>query len=66
MNVLASGRCLDADRGAFGAARVMINAMQTGQAAGVAAAQVAAGTPVAEVDTGRLRGMLAEQGAVVR
>ena len=33
-NVLVAGRCLDADRGAFGAVRVMVNCNQTGQAAG--------------------------------
>jgi Dehydrogenases (flavoproteins) len=37
-NVLVVGRALDADRGAFGAARVMVNLNQTGEAAGVAAA----------------------------
>ena len=36
-NLLVAGRCLDADEGAFGAVRVMVNCNQTGEAAGVAA-----------------------------
>lgn len=36
-NLLVAGRLLDADREAFGAARVMVNLNQTGEAAGVAA-----------------------------
>jgi len=65
-NVLAAGRCLDADEGAFGAVRVMINAAQTGQAAGVAAALAAQGDGmVAAVDVQRLRAELAAQGAVI-
>ena len=35
-NVLAAGRLVDADRGAYGAVRVMVNCNQTGEAAGVA------------------------------
>ena len=35
-NLLVAGRVLDADRGAYGAVRVMVNCNQTGQAAGVA------------------------------
>ena len=65
-NVLVSGRLIDADRGAYGAIRVMVNCNQTGQAAG-AAAHVAldAGCDVAEVDTDRLRTVLDDQGAAV-
>jgi hypothetical protein len=37
-NILAAGRCLDADRGAFGAVRVMILCNQMGEAAGEAVA----------------------------
>jgi hypothetical protein len=36
-NLLLAGRMLDADMGAFGAVRVMVNLNQTGEAAGVAA-----------------------------
>jgi len=65
-NALAAGRCLDADEGAFGAVRVMVNTAQTGQAAGVAA-WVALDTAraVSEIDTDRLRSRLAQQGAIV-
>jgi hypothetical protein len=44
-NLLAAGRVLDADADAFASARVMGTAFATGQAAGVAAALVAAGRP---------------------
>ena len=37
-NVLAPGRCLDCDRDAYGACRVMVNCNQLGEAAGRAAA----------------------------
>lgn len=36
-NVICAGRMLDADKGAFGATRVMVTMNQTGEAAGVAA-----------------------------
>ena len=44
-NLLAAGRVLDADADAFASVRVMGTAFATGQAAGVAAALVAAGRP---------------------
>ncbi|MBN2449534.1 MAG: FAD-dependent oxidoreductase, partial [Lentisphaeria bacterium] len=37
-NLIAAGRLVDADRGAYGAVRVMVNCNQTGEAAGVLAA----------------------------
>jgi hypothetical protein len=65
-NVLAAGRCLDADRGAFGAARVMVNCNQTGEAAGVAAAlALDSGRPAGEIDVAALRARLAAGGAAV-
>jgi hypothetical protein len=65
-NVLVAGRVVDADRGAFGAVRVMVNCNQTGEAAGVAAALACeGGCGVADVDVGRLRARLGELGAVV-
>jgi hypothetical protein len=65
-NVLVAGRCIDADEGAFGAVRVMINTAQMGEAAGVAAwLAVEGGCDVGDVDVQDLRGLLAEQGAVV-
>ena len=45
-NVLAPGRCLDCDRDAYGACRVMVSCNQTGEAAGRAAANaLASGLP---------------------
>ncbi|MBN1676669.1 MAG: FAD-dependent oxidoreductase [Kiritimatiellae bacterium] len=58
-NVLVAGRLMDADRGAYGAVRVMVNCNQTGEAAGTAAYLACeADTPVSEVDAGRLRELL--------
>lgn len=66
VNLLAAGRVIDADEGAFGAIRVMVNCNQTGQAAGVAAAlAVKAGQPVAEVPPADLLARLRDQGAAV-
>lgn len=65
-NVLVAGRMLDADRGAFGAVRVMVNCNQMGQAAGTAAyLALRAGVGVTEVSTEKLRTSLQEQGAVI-
>jgi hypothetical protein len=65
-NVLVAGRCLDADEGAFGAVRVMVNTTQMGQAAGTAAwLALQSGRDAAEVDTRKLRTTLADQGAVI-
>lgn len=65
-NVLAAGRLIDADEGAYGALRVMINCQQTGQAAGVASAlALRAGAPVSAVNPGELREALRKQGAAV-
>jgi glycine/D-amino acid oxidase-like deaminating enzyme len=65
-NVLVAGRCLDADEGAFGAIRVMINCVQTGEAAGAAAAlAMSAGCDVADVPMDKLRQSLSDGGAVV-
>ncbi len=65
-NVLVAGRCLDADRGAFGAVRVMVNTNQTGEAAGTAAwLALDSGKPVAEVDTAKLRETLKAKGAAI-
>jgi len=65
-NVLVAGRSIDADEGAFGAVRVMVNCNQTGQAAGVAAwLALDSGKSVAEIDTARLRETLKKQGAAI-
>lgn len=65
-NLLVAGRCLDADKGAFGAVRVQVNCNQMGEAAGAAAAlarKTGAGFPA--VDSGALRQSLEEGGAAV-
>lgn len=65
-NVLVAGRCLDADEGAFGATRVMVNTTQMGQAAGTAAwLALHSQCDAASIDTNQLRRILAEQGAVI-
>ena len=65
-NVLAAGRLIDADQGAFGAIRVMVNTNQTGQAAGVAAALACqAQTGADAVQPAHLREELAKQGAII-
>lgn len=65
-NVFVAGRLVDADRGAYGAIRVMVNCNQTGEAAGVACAlALSDGRNVKDVDTDKLRESLVQQGAVI-
>jgi len=65
-NVLVAGRCLDADRGAFGAVRVMVNTNQTGEAAGTAAhLALDSSRPVAEVDAAGLRETMKRRGSLI-
>ncbi len=65
-NLLVAGRMLDADRGAYGAARVMVNCNQMGQAAGVASYLALQGSAaVQDVDIARLRQTLSQQGALI-
>jgi hypothetical protein len=65
-NVLAAGRTIDADPGAYGAIRVMVNCNQTGEAAGTASyLSQKQGLPVSDVDTQELRETMAGQGSVV-
>jgi len=65
-NVLVAGRLIDADRGAYGAVRVMVNGNQTGEAAGSAAyLALEAGIPVADVDTDALREVLRRGGSII-
>ncbi|MFW5732101.1 MAG: FAD-dependent oxidoreductase [Planctomycetota bacterium] len=65
-NVLTAGRLVDADRGAFGAIRVMVNCNQTGEAAGVAAALAAdRDCDVADVNIDQVRRILSERGAII-
>lgn len=67
-NVIAAGRCLCADEGAYGAVRVMILCNQTGEAAGEAAAQFSRENLSAyrDVDTQKLREALNEGGSLIQ
>jgi len=65
-NVLLAGRLLDADRGAFGGVRVMVNCNQMGEAAGTACClAMHEGLDVADVDVQQLRQTLAAGGSVI-
>ena len=65
-NLLVAGRLIDADRGAYGAIRVMVNCNQTGEAAGVACwLALKGGLSVAEVDPARLRATLTDGGSII-
>jgi len=65
-NVLVAGRLIDADRGAYGAIRVMVNCNQTGEAAGAACAlALQNGWDVDAVDARLLRSTLAKRGVAV-
>jgi hypothetical protein len=63
-NAIMAGRMISADKGAFGAIRVMVNLNQTGEAAGTAAyLALEHGCVVREVDAGELRDTLREGGS---
>jgi hypothetical protein len=65
-NMLVAGRVIDADMGAFGAIRVMVNCNQTGEAAGTAAYLALDGDDsVAKVNTAKLREMMKKQGSII-
>ncbi len=65
-NVLVAGRIIDADEGAFGAVRVMVNCNQTGEAAGVACyLALNEKRPVAKVDPSQLRATLQQGGSII-
>jgi len=61
-NVLVAGRCIGANHDSAGAIRVMMNCMQFGHAAGVAAAMSAASGDVRSVSPEALRSALIAQG----
>ena len=64
--LLAAGRCISADREAFGSIRVMATAMALGHAAGTAVALcLARGCGTTALDTEMLRAALLEQGAII-
>jgi hypothetical protein len=65
-NVLVAGRMIDADKGAFGAIRVMVNCNQQGEAAGVASViALQNNSTVAKVNTDELRKKLADGGSII-
>lgn len=65
-NLLVAGRCLSADHDAHASARVAAQCFVMGEAAGIAAALAApARTPMAKIDTGAVRAILAERGALL-
>jgi hypothetical protein len=65
-NVLLCGRMIDAEPGAFGAARVMVNLNQLGEAAGVAAyLSLASGLAAPSVPSEELRSALAKGGSII-
>lgn len=66
-NLLFCGRMIDAERGAFGAIRVMINMNQTGEAAGVASYLALNGAKaVQDVDSDKLRITLKTGGSIIK
>jgi FAD dependent oxidoreductase len=63
-NVLVAGRCISTDRQANGSTRIMACCLNTGEAAGVAAAMAASDSAdVRTVDTDQLRSKLKAHGA---
>jgi glycine/D-amino acid oxidase-like deaminating enzyme len=65
-NLIMAGRMIDADPGAYGAIRVMINLNQTGEAAGEAAALAVDGTATWQVDPAKLRDRLRTGGSILK
>jgi len=65
-NLLVAGRLIGAERGAYGAIRVMVNCNQTGEAAGAAAALAAdKNTGFDSMDFSALRQSLIKGGAII-
>lgn len=65
-NVIVAGRLIDADRGAYGAIRVMVNCNQTGEAAGVACVQALdRDIEFQSLDPQQVRRQLAAGGSIV-
>jgi len=65
-NVLVAGRCIGAGHDSAGAIRVMVNCMQFGEAAGIAAAMAASDGNVHTVDIARLQDALRARGVPLR
>ena len=65
-NILVAGRIADADIGAFGAIRVMVNCNQTGEAAGTATyLALNRNESVTQIDTEKLRETMKKQGSII-
>lgn len=65
-NVLVAGRCVGAAHDSAGALRVMINGMQFGEAAGIAAVMTCQGDNVRDIDASALRACLQSRGVPLR
>lgn len=65
-NLMICGRCIDSDRDAHGALRVMISLNQTGEAAGVACFEaLSSGKPVQRIDYSSFRREMKDGGSIV-
>ena len=65
-NAIMAGRMISADKGAFGAIRVMVNLNQTGEAAGTAAhLALEGGCDVKDVNAGELRDAMRAGGSIL-
>jgi hypothetical protein len=65
-NLLVAGRCVDTDKAAFGAVRVMVSLNQTGEAAGVACYEaLVSGKSVQDIDFASFRQKMKDGGSIV-
>jgi hypothetical protein len=65
-NLLICGRAIDADKGAFAAARIMVSMNQTGEAAGVAAYEaLSSSKAVQDIDIKSMRQKMRQGGSIV-
>ncbi len=65
-DIIAAGRCINADGQALGPARIMLTCMAVGEAAGVATViQIKDGHPCCNVDIEKLRSILKSHGAEI-
>ena len=65
-NLMICGRCIDADKDAYGALRIMISLNQTGEAAGVACYEaLSSGKAVQDIDFASFRQKMKDGGSIV-
>ena len=65
-NLMICGRCIDSDKDAHGALRVMISLNQTGEAAGVACYEaLSSGKAVQDIDFASFRQKMKDGGSIV-